>query len=89
MKKDRNCPGSSYPIYPNFGGYMPQMPIPMTMMPMGQMYNNQTTPNYQTQDNYSSLQSQINNLEKRVSRLESSLTNQPNSTYSESNFYMV
>ena len=37
MKKDRNCGGASYPIYPTYPGVMPQgtmgMPIP-GMMPM-------------------------------------------------------
>lgn len=92
MKKDRNCMNASYPIYPM---YQPGMMQPMVqpgmmnqpVMPINTTSMN-TMPNMSTNDNYSSVNSQIANLEKRVSRLESIVGNN-NATYSESNFYMV
>jgi len=76
----------------------------MTMnqnIPMGQMmYNQMGMPNnimmptvsgMNTSNDYSTLTNQVNNLERRVSRLESMMNSSSNITpkYSESNYYMV
>lgn len=92
MKKDRNCSMGAYPVYPMYGqmppqGYMPPMQgmpgVPNNMMNAG-------TPTTPQNDNYASITNQINNLEKRVSRLENIVSsNQVSPSYSESNFYMV
>ena len=60
-------------MYPMYPNMIPA-PIPM---------------NYQmpTNNDYSNLANQISNLEKRVSRLEGLVSN--NTTYNDSNFYMV
>ena len=92
MKKDRNCMNASYPVYPNMMGQPMMMNQPMMGQPMMPMTNmNTMNGNYMTNssnDNYSSLNNQIANLERRVTRLENLLNNN-SSTYSESNFYMV
>lgn len=89
MKKDRNSMGSPYPVYPMYQPGMAGQP----MMPQGGMMNQQMMMpqggmiNPPTGDNYNSINNQLANLEKRVSRLENIVGN--NATYSESNFYMV
>lgn len=59
--------------YPMYPQMMPQ-PLPI-------VYPNQNN------NDYSNLMNQVSNLEKRVSRLESLVSN--NTTYNDSNFYMV
>ena len=103
MKKDRNCGMASYPVYP-MNNMMPmpnQMGMPMMgNMPMGVGPGMATpgipNPNMMNQgmmmpgmNNESSMSSQLNSLEKRVARLEGMMSANKNSTYSESNFYMV
>lgn len=95
MKKERDY-GMNYPMY---GAGMPMATPPMAMPGMPGMCNQMnpgmmgmtpTMPTMPTNPNYSSLVTQINNLEKRVARLESvAMTSTPDHTYSESNFYMV
>ena len=103
MKKERNCGATPYPVYPAYP-MMPMMNQGMTPM-MGQnMMSNQVMPNnimMPTVPNnnnmsgmnvdYSTLVSQVNNLERRVSRLESMMNSSNNMTpkYNESNYYMV
>lgn len=87
MKKERNCMGTPYPIYPMYQPGMMQsgmMSQPGMLQP-GMMNQSNMMP--QSSDNYNSINNQISNLEKRVARLESIVGN--NATYSESNFYMV
>lgn len=77
MKKDRNCGGASYTIYPTYPGVMPQgmmgMPIP-GMMPMNpyptQTVTQTTTTSTTIEQQLSSLNNQISNLERRVANLE-------------------
>lgn len=76
------------------------MPTPMPAAPMasGPMMTGQMMPgsnpgyanNYGPVDSNASLTAQVNNLEKRVARLEGMMSsNSTAPTYSESNFYMV
>lgn len=107
MKKDRNCGMSPYPVYqpyPAMGPGMvgPSMMGPGMMQPIMAPGNVQMTPQY-TQDTVSSntieqqmtqFQRQINNLEARVSKLESSVNtiggSSFNSTqYSNGNYHIV
>lgn len=95
-----------YPMYGNMNnmGMMPGMPTPAPVMPMqsgmpmqgGMPMSTQTSmipmqnTNYGSGDSNSSLTVQVNNLEKRVARLEGMMSsNSTTPSYSESNFYMV
>ena len=102
MKKDRNCTGATpYPIYPNYGpmpmnpamagpiGYgMPvatPMQTPMTMS-SGSSYT--TTDN----EEFNRLKEQIQNLDRRVSRLESMVNNKTTSfgsQYTDANYHIM
>lgn len=75
MKKDRDC-GMQYSMY----GQMPMMPMPYQMP----YQMNQQTPNYQNVNN--DFVAQLNNLEKRVSALETIVNNNP---YNNSNYQMM
>ena len=102
MKKERNCGGNAYPVYPAYNNmpimnqvYNPMMTQGMTPM-MGQgMPNNIMMPtsmnNTSMGNDYSSLATQVNSLERRVSRLESMVGSNTNMTpkYNESNYYIV
>ena len=107
MKKERNCGGNAYPVYPAYNnmpimnqGYNPMMTQGMTPM-MGQnmmmqaMPNNIMMPtslnNTSMGNDYSTLATQVNSLERRVSRLESMIGSNTNMApkYNESNYYMV
>lgn len=97
MKKDRNCGMNQYPIYPNYG--MPAPGMGPAMVPI------QMTPNYQGQspimpnidiinnnqdDDLMNIKRQLNNLEKRVSRLENSLNNNSfGNKYTDSNYHVL
>ena len=107
MKKERNCGcggnQAPYPVYPTYPGMIPMnqgMINPMNQG-MGQMIPNQvgmpnnimmpTVSNMNSSNDYSALLNQVNNLERRVSRLENMMNSSSNMTpkYSESNYYMV
>ena len=64
MKKDRNCGGASYPIYPAYPGVMPQgmmgMPMP-GMMPMSP-YPTQTVTSTTTTS--TTIEQQLSNLNR-------------------------
>ena len=88
MKKDRDCGGMPYPIYPgmvpNFGGMM----MSGQMVPMPGGMNNIPLTSVQSTINsndLSTITSQINNLEQRVSRLENAINN----NYNTSNYQMM
>ena len=94
-----------YPTYPGMmpmNQGMGMYPMAGQGMPMNQglmsnqigMPNNITMPtslNNNIGTDYSTLTNQVNNLERRVSRLESMMNSSSNMTpkYSESNYYMV
>ena len=90
MRKERNC-GMPYPVYQN--GMMPIMPINMAPG------MNQMNPNMQYYTSSNSIEQQIkgmqdaiNNLDKRVSKLE--MNQKANDTtyntkYNDSNYYML
>lgn len=75
-------------VTPIPGGMAMQGAIPMQGgMPM---QNTSYSTNYIPGDSNSSLTVQVNNLEKRVARLEGMMSsNSSTPSYSESNFYMV
>ena len=90
----------------NNAGMMPGMPTPQPVMPNMQggmamqdaihmqsgvpMQNANYGTNYGPADSNSSLTVQVNNLEKRVARLEGMMSsNNSTPSYSESNFYVV
>lgn len=91
MKKDRNCGGNNYPIYPTYPGMMmpgmmgPSMPIPMPptygysgSMPTTMMQGNQMSQGLSSnivEQQLNQMQQQINNLERRITRLESTTNN--------------
>lgn len=79
MNCERNNQMNTYPMYPVYGGYMPNM-MP-SIMPNSMMIN----PN---SNNTSILENRIANLENRVSRLENIINNGRNQNYSD-NVYMV
>ena len=88
MKKDRDCGNTMYPVYPM--PYMiPGMPtMGMQMNNMGGMPMNttmSTTSSYASIDN-ATLANQINALEKRVSNIESMLSN---NNYNNSSYQMM
>lgn len=101
MKKDRNCGGMNatpYPVYPNYPGmpmqsYNVAMPIPGPMpapMPMGNVQNYTTSCN---NDEINRMKEQIQNLDRRVSRLESMVNNKSTSfgsnTYTDANYHIM
>lgn len=105
MKKDRNCGGATpYPVYPNYTGmpmggpmqsYNVAMPIPGPMpapMPMGNMQN-YTTTTYSNNDEINRMKEQIQNLDRRVSRLESMVNNKSTSfgsnAYTDANYHIM
>ena len=81
MRRERNC-GMPYPMYQNG-----MMPIPMAPnMNPNQIYTNNI------QEQISSMQDTINNLDKRVSKLEmNNKTSETtyNTKYNDSNYYML
>ena len=100
------CGGNQapYPVYPTYPGMMPMnqgmpmmnqgvMPIMNQGMPNNIMMP--TVPNTNTMtsmnSDYTTLSNQVNNLERRVSRLESMINSSSNITpkYNDSNYYMV
>ncbi len=97
MKKDRDCGGMAYPVYPqmvpNFGGMvMPgqMIPVPGGNMNMG-MSNVPLTSVQSTinSNDLSALSNQVNNLEQRVTRLENTVNNSNYSNYNTSNYQMM
>ena len=92
MKQERNCGASAYPVYPAYPnpGMNPGIPPMMPGQNIGMPNNIEmpTVPNNNIIDN--NLMDQINNLEKRVSRLEDLvISNNKTPKYNESNYYMV
>lgn len=96
MKKERDCGMTPYPIYPMMQGAQmgpgmspqmmgPQMGPGMAPQMMGPQMGPgmSNTPSCDQQLN--SLNSKVNNLEKRVTALE----NKTGNSYNESNYYMV
>ena len=86
VRKDRDCGGMAYPIYP---GMVPNYGMPGQMVPMPSMSNVplasvQSTIN---SSDLSELTNQVNNLEQRVTRLENSIKNYGN--YNTSNYQMM
>lgn len=83
MKDKRNC-----------GGIPPMMPGPMPMMGMptpygmgyNQGYSNNSINSNTLEQQLNSINQQINNLESRVTKLESMTGN---TTYNDTNYYMV
>ena len=97
VKKDRDCGGMAYPVYPqmvpNFGGMvMPgqMIPVPGGNMNMG-MSNVPLTSVQSTinSNDLSALSNQVNNLEQRVTRLENTVNNSNYSNYNTSNYQMM
>ena len=96
-----------YPVYPTYPGMVPMnqgtgYPMAGQGMPLNQsmMYNQvgmpnnivmPTSPSSNINNDYNTLANQVNNLERRVSRLESMMNSSNTMTpkYSESNYYMV
>ncbi len=90
MKKERDCGGMAYPVYPqmvpNFGG----MIMPGQMIPMP---NNMNVPLTSVQstinsNDLSALSNEISNLEQRVTRLENTI-NKSYNNYNSSNYQMM
>ena len=96
MKKDRDCGGMAYPVYPqmvpNYGGMvMPGQMIPMpSSMNMG-MSNVPLTSVQSTinSNDLSALTNQVNNLEQRVTRLENTVNKNNYNNYNSSNYQMM
>jgi len=106
-ERNCGCGGNQtpYPVYPTYPGMMPMQgmgmyPMAGQGMPMNQgmisggMPNNivmPTSPSSNINNDYNTLANQVNNLERRVSRLESMMNSSNTMTpkYSESNYYMV
>ena len=89
MKKDRNCGMAIYPsMVPNYGGAL--MPGQMIPFPGGS-YNNPYTMNTQNsfENDLSIVNSQINSLEQRISRLENMINGSGYSTNYNSNNYQM
>lgn len=90
MKKDRN-----YPIYPNYNmpmNYGMMMPIPGPMnSPIPYTMNSTCGNNGSSETN--TFQEQLNNLERRVSRLEATVngktTSFGSSGYNDSNYHIM
>ena len=94
MKKDRDCGGMSYPVYPqmipNFGGMM--MPGQMVPMPGNMGMNNIPLTSVQgtiNSNDLSALSNQISNLEQRVTRLENTINKANYNNYNSSNYQMM
>lgn len=94
MKKDRDCGGMAYPVYPqmipNFGGMM--MPGQMVPMPGNMGMNNIPLTSVQgtiNSNDLSALSNQISNLEQRVTRLENTINKANYNNYNSSNYQMM
>ena len=105
-ERNCGCGGNQYPVYPQYPAVMPinqgmmnpnmmyNQGYPMVNQGIG-MPNNIAMPTSPSINNmntdYSTLANQVNNLERRVSRLESMINSNNTMTpkYSESNYYMV
>ncbi len=94
MKKDRDCGGMAYPVYPqmvpNFGGMvMPGQMIPMPgNMGMGNVPLTSVQSTINSND-LSALSNQISNLEQRVTRLENMVNKTNYNNYNSSNYQMM
>ena len=97
MKKDRDCGGMAYPVYPqmvpNFGGMvMPGQMIPMPGGNMNMGMSNVPLTSVQSTINSSDLNAltnQVNNLEQRVTRLENTVNKNNYNNYNTSNYQMM
>lgn len=94
MKKDRDCGGMAYPVYPqmvpNFGGMvMPGQMIPMPgNMGMGNVPLTSVQSTINSND-LGALSNQISNLEQRVTRLENTINKTNYNNYNSSNYQMM
>ncbi len=81
-KNDRNCGMPPYPMYGNPMGMMPNM------MPM---YNDQMYTIPQTNNNnFDDLQKQINILDRRITKLESTIKDGTTyNSFSETNYHVM
>lgn len=95
VKKNRDCGGMAYPVYPqmvpNYGGMV--MPGQMIPMPGGMNMGMTNVPLTSVQSTINSndlnnLTNQVNNLEQRVTRLENMVSN-TNNSYNSSNYQMM
>ena len=97
VKKDRDCGGMAYPVYPqmvpNFGGMvMPGQMIPMPNNNMGVGMTNVPLTSVQSTINsndLTNLTNQVNNLEQRVTRLENTVNKTNYNNYNSSNYPMM
>ena len=97
VKKDRDCGGMAYSVYPqmvpNFGGMvMPGQMIPMPGGNMNMGMSNVPLTSVQStinRNDLSALSNQVNNLEQRVTRLENTVNNSNYSNYNTSNYQMM
>ncbi len=102
LKKDRNCGGTPYPIYPNmYGGAIPmqamggpmtgvQMPMPMPMAtPTPIMGSTMAGSASYTASEINTLSQQVNSLEQRVSNLENMINKSYSNNYNTANYQMM
>lgn len=90
MKKDRNCGGNSYPVYPTYPGMMapgmmaPNMPIPMppTYGYAGAIPANNMMPTNQSSQYSSSntVEQQLNQMQQQINNLDRRVTRLENNT---------
>ncbi len=84
-KNDRNC---GIPPYPMYGGMMPNM-MPMFNDPM-YMTNTLPQTNNTQLNTYDDLQKQINNLDRRITKLESTIKDGTTyNSFSETNYHVM
>ncbi len=99
MKKDRNCdmPGAMYGMNMpgmNMGYMAPGMIVPTPGVPMQPNMNFDNMNNNSNNSTMDQLQAQINNLDRRVTRLENQMqdkqtTYNTNNTYMDTNYQMM
>lgn len=91
VKKDRDCGGMAYPVYPqmvpNFG-MMPGQMIPMPNMGVSNVPLTSVQSTINSSD-LSALSNQISNLEQRVTRLENTVNKTNYNNYNTSNYQMM
>ena len=96
VKKDRDCGGMAYPVYPqmvpNYGGMV--MPGQMIPMPGGMNMGMTNVPLTSVQSTINSndlntLTNQVNNLEQRVRALENTVQGSSGSNYNSTNYQMM
>ena len=83
MKKERNCGGAPYPIYPMYPGMMGQFGMPI----MSQNYMMQDQSSGTIEQQLTNINNQITNLERRISNLESLIGN--TTKYNNTNYQVM